>query len=119
MWASANTCVRLSMLHLLHTIFWASDFTRRATYVLGTANVMFFIACLVDWAVICRPFNFYWRNDIKGICGNIQQSMLLVAVFNLILDFLLILLPLPCLWKLRMPTHRKIGVSIVFSMGAV
>ncbi|KAF2787815.1 hypothetical protein K505DRAFT_342620 [Melanomma pulvis-pyrius CBS 109.77] len=43
---------------------------------------MFFLACPVDWAIICRPFNFYWRNDIKGICGNIQQSMLLVAVLN-------------------------------------
>ena len=80
---------------------------------------MYFIACLVDWAAICRPFSFYWRNDIKGVCGNLQQSMLVVAVFNLILDFLLILLPLPCLWKLKMPTHRKIGVSLVFSMGAV
>lgn len=119
MWAASNTCVRISMLHLLYTLFWASNFTRRAVYILVAANLMYFTGVLIDFAAICRPFSFYWRSDIKGRCGNIQLGLLVIAIFNLILDFLLILLPMPVLWKLKMPTTRKIGVSIVFSMGAV
>lgn len=89
MWTASTTCVRISMLSLLHTIFWAGNFTRRATYVLGIANIMFFVGALIFWSVVCRPFTYYWAHRLgaQGQCGSVQKGLLAVSICNIILDF--------------------------------
>jgi hypothetical protein len=119
LWACANTCVRLSMLHLLHSIFWSSRPTSRAIYALGSANIIYLLAVIIEFGAICRPFNFFWSHVKDGVCGDVILGYLIIAVFNCLLDICLIILPLPSLWKLKIPVHRKVGISLIFSMGLV
>lgn len=83
------------------------------------ANVMYITALLIEFAAICRPFHRYWVEEAQGHCGDIQLGIIAAAVVNLILDFLVVFLPMPMVWKLKMPASKKIGVSVVFGMGAV
>ena len=41
------------------------------------------------------------------------------GIFNVISDFAILILPMPCLWKLRMPLKKKILVITVFATGSV
>ena len=39
------------------------------------------------------------------------------AVFNVISDFAMLILPMPCIWNLRMPLKRKILIMATFGTG--
>ena len=42
-----------------------------------------------------------------------------LGVFNLVSDMYLLLIPLPAVWSLQLPTRRKIGVFAIFLTGIV
>lgn len=54
---------------------------------------------------VCKPESYDVEN-VFGFC-------------NIIVDFMLLLMPMPLLWTLHMTRAKKIGVSIVFANGAV
>ena len=56
---------------------------------------------------------------MDGFCIDYGKVTLVVGVLNIIIDFAMLLCPLPELWKLQMPKSRKIGVSAIFVLGAL
>lgn len=39
------------------------------------------------------------------------------GIGNMILDIAVLALPLPTIWKLKLPTAQKLGLAIIFSLG--
>lgn len=39
------------------------------------------------------------------------------AAINMVLDVVIVLLPLPIVWRLQMPTQRKLGITVTFALG--
>ena len=37
--------------------------------------------------------------------------------WNTVTDFVLIILPMPMIWKMQMATGKKLGVAVVFASG--
>lgn len=67
--------------------------------------------------LICQPVAYRWNRTIDGICGDQKRLDLFIAVFNLILDVTVVVLPMPILWGLQMPTKKKVVLSGIFGMG--
>ena len=72
----------------------------------------------------CRPiaatFNYKMRYAPTTVCKIFAPTVTNIFGFcNIIVDFILLIMPMPLLWKLQMTTAKKIGVSIVFANGAV
>lgn len=72
----------------------------------------------------CKPlagaFNFKVRMLPTTVCRISAPRVEKIFGFcNIIVDFMLLFLPMPLLWKLQMTRARKIGVSVVFANGAV
>ena len=76
-------------------------------------------AFIIEEFLICRPLAFQWDKTIDGVCGNQRMAFLVPGVINLVLDLLIISLPMPVLWTLRMRTAKKVATSIVFGIGLV
>lgn len=76
---------------------------------------------LVDTAfeiAMCSPRGKIWNPLMTtGHCYNSNASFQATGVFNVISDFVMLFLPMPALWKLQMPTRRKILMMTVFGMG--
>jgi hypothetical protein len=53
----------------------------------------------------------------NGHCGDLASFGLYTAITTLISDAMVVVLPMPMLWRLQMETKRKIGLSVVFGMG--
>lgn len=51
-----------------------------------------------------------------GQSANVNLAYPSAAVINLVLDMIIILLPMPVLWRLQMPTFDKMAISDIFSM---
>lgn len=68
----------------------------------------------------CIPISGAWTNwdgTFTGHCNNINLQGWTSAAFNIILDLIVIILPLPELWKMKMSIQKKIGIMLMFSVG--
>ena len=117
-WAAANSAVKVSILHLYVSIFPNIAF-RRICYALMAVSALYVVGVILDTFLMCQPFAFNWDHTIEGSCGNQTLALLLTGALNLIIDVAIVILPLPVLWRLQMPVARKLGVSAMFSVGAL
>ncbi|KAJ0417853.1 hypothetical protein BJY00DRAFT_303147 [Aspergillus carlsbadensis] len=117
-WAVATTSVKLSLLSLYLKIFTTKLFKVLA-WTVAACSVMLTIASILVAAFFCRPFAYYWDLSVERAnhCGDDTKLQLSTAVVNMILDFLIVLLPLPILWQLQMSWKRKALLSGIFSLG--
>ncbi|KAI1111253.1 hypothetical protein F5Y14DRAFT_443449 [Nemania sp. NC0429] len=82
------------------------------------ANSGLYVATIVTINLICVPQERIWHRWVPGTCININAFNIFIAAFNLAFDLLILFLPHRIIWKLALTRQQKIGVSIVFSVGA-
>lgn len=83
-------------------------------------NLASLVAVILATALICKPIAFTYNRTIPGgHCGDLISFERFTAVWNLLCDATLVVLPMPILWNLHMQTRKKIGLSIIFSTGAM
>lgn len=68
----------------------------------------------------CIPLAKAWDITItEGRCINVTKLLISNAYYNIFSDFILLVLPLPMVWNLQLPLRQKLGVTAVFSTGAL
>ena len=69
----------------------------------------------------CNPINAYWDTQITNkACVNTLHSFLGTQIPNIILDVVIMVLPLPYLWRSHVTlSSRKVGLLFVFAMGGL
>ena len=118
-WGAANTAVKFSILHLYLTIFPSRTFCR-VCYATMVVSFAYLLSVILETFVLCRPVQYNWDKTIKGTCDkNIMVGYILSGSTNLLLDVIVVVLPMPVLWKLRLPWGKKIGIMAMFSLGAL
>jgi len=115
----ANTFVRLSILEFLRQVFSSVKRFLYVVYFFEAATVAYLLACIIAWSATCRPFKYNWglTPDTPKYCGNLADKFLLSAIFNLVLDVCILVLPMPMLWTLHMSARKKIALTFVFGLG--
>ncbi|KAL4986839.1 hypothetical protein BDW68DRAFT_178432 [Aspergillus falconensis] len=117
-WAFATTLVKLCLLSLYIQIFKSELVFRIFAYIVAALSVMLALSGIFLGIFFCQPFAYNWDRTIEdGHCGDSPKFQLSTAVVNMILDFFIVVLPLPVLWRLQMARKRKIMLSGVFSLG--
>jgi hypothetical protein len=118
-WAASNTCVKFSILHLYMELFPSKRFHK---FCIGTMVVagLYFISVLLETFLLCSPVEFNWDKTIPGSCDpNSMVAYIMAGTTNLLIDVFIVVLPMPVLWKLRLPWPKKIAVISMFSLGAL
>ena len=67
----------------------------------------------------CVPREKLWTPTLPGFCINYPVTLMVVGIFNVCSDFVILLLPMAWIWRLKMSTQRKLGVSSIFAFGAL
>ncbi|KAK7701732.1 hypothetical protein SLS64_010180 [Diaporthe eres] len=110
--------VKLAVLRFYNRIFAPSAWVTWSVRVTAAAVIMWMISVVLETFLLCRPLAFNWDTTIPGgSCGDRNAVFVIAGVTNMITDFMVLLLPLPCILKLQMPSGQKFGLLIVFSMG--
>ncbi|KAI6083235.1 hypothetical protein F4821DRAFT_245226 [Hypoxylon rubiginosum] len=116
-WVAATSLVKLSVLFFYIAIF-TMPMIRKAVFTVITLIIALVVAVLVETFFLCRPFEFMWDKTVAGgVCGNIKDAYLSTAIVNLVIDLAVVFLPMPVLWKLQMPTGKKVAVSAILGLG--
>lgn len=82
-------------------------------------TMLWCIGELLTVFLMCRPLAYNWDSSIDATCGNVLGGYLSVHIFNFVIDLIIALLPAPVLWKLQMPKGKKVGIAIIFALGAL
>ncbi len=111
---------KLAILLLYFRIFQVSKAMKWAIH-----SVIFVLAiqCLVTlFASIfrCKPRTKAWDPAIThGRCANALTGATALAVLNAVVDFAILVLPMPLIKKLNLPWKKKLAVLSVFMTGAL
>ncbi|OTA58383.1 hypothetical protein K449DRAFT_303969, partial [Hypoxylon sp. EC38] len=95
-------------------VFWAS-------HILIWVNITAYIVTIIIYNVACKPHNYLWNKLISGTCIRIDAAggNISLSAFNLVTDFLILLIPQKTIWSLHMSTKKKIGISVTFAVGTI
>lgn len=66
----------------------------------------------------CTPFAYNWdKKNIDGHCVNLVAFFRWNGICNLLLDFLVLVLPIPMVWRLKIASRQKLELSGIFLLG--
>ncbi|KAI0003426.1 hypothetical protein F4779DRAFT_602043 [Xylariaceae sp. FL0662B] len=117
-WVTLVTLVKLSILHFYLQVFRQPVFKRVVYVVMGLCGA-FWIGGFFGTALFCIPPSKLWYPDTPGHCGASSKMYTGCATSDLGIDVIVISLPMPVLWRLQLPTAKKIALTFVFGLGFV
>jgi hypothetical protein len=109
-------CVKCSILMLYNRIFRVLAL-QKTLIALGVMVLIWALTAFFCSVFLCYPIAFNWDPTIKGRCIDYGKVTLVIGIFNIFLDFALLTVPMPSVWKLNMSTRRKFLVSLIFAAG--
>lgn len=113
----ATVFVKLSVLALIYEIFSANRGMRIACIAMFSLVCVWGLALLLTTSLLCRPIAKNWNPELPGSCGSQAEEVIAFAGANMVIDFLITLMPLPVLWTLQMSFKKKVWISVVLSLG--
>ena len=115
-WSTATAAFRLAILLLYKEVF-PTTIVRYGSVTLMVIVIANELQCIVVDLLLCRPIRASWDITIDRQCGNILKAEISSAVINMILDIVVTFLPLPVIWQLQLPQHKKWALTGAFSVG--
>ncbi|CAI6330562.1 unnamed protein product [Periconia digitata] len=80
------------------------------------------IAFTFAWGFACHPIKGFWSfpyGSDEGPCVDTWKLNSVMAISDTIIDVIILLVPVPLVWRLRMSTSRKLAVILVFFLGGL
>ncbi|KAF7512747.1 hypothetical protein GJ744_000314 [Endocarpon pusillum] len=118
-WTLATILCKLAILWLYTQIFTTRKF-KLAAYTLMGVTVSYAFIFIPIFFTQCKPVHAAWDPVLSlTSCRPITRQEFASVAINMALDLAVVILPLPVVWSLHMPTRKKIAVSLMFSLGLV
>ena len=114
--------IALSILAILlfYSRIFPTKWMRMAVYITSAWNTVWTISTVLVTIFACGPVERIWNPErYGGHC--IDQSVFYFtrSLISTLTNLVVLLLPLPIVWKLQVSTSRKLGLTISFSIGAL
>ncbi len=111
--------IKLSVLLLYRRLFVGPIF-HRYSLAMCVVIVLWSLSFFFAFAFECgTDIAHSWTSvtTIKAYCDNTNALTLGFVVSDVITDFMILIIPLPIVWRLQMSTAHKIGLTGVFLLG--
>ncbi|XP_014550951.1 hypothetical protein COCVIDRAFT_20708 [Bipolaris victoriae FI3] len=116
LWNATVCFSKLSVLLMYPALIPTSSILKR-TRVLGTLIITWNVADVITALLICRPLAKNWNFTLPGICGSQPAFYFAMGLVNLLTDAVIIVLPMPYLYNLRLAWHEKLAAMALLSVG--
>lgn len=110
---------KLAILAIYMRIFTTSLY-RYTCWALAVFLIVNWVTFTVAAFLMCTPFEYLWNKTIPGgHCLDLKLLFLWSAFPNIVTDLVMLVLPLPVVWKLNTSRNTKIGLTITFVTGSM
>lgn len=107
---------KLSLLCMYYRIF-RFPFFKKQVICVGAYVVIWAVCVSFLFTFICVPVEKLWHPDIEGRCVSELGVWLANASSTIFSDVIILLLPIPQVWRLQLKTFEKVGLTLVFGLG--
>lgn len=115
---ASATAIKTSLILSYYRIFWIVRWFKWECLAAWIIVVLYFVVDLLVGALECSPVPFFWDKSIAGgTCIDQDQFYRWNGVANLLIDFMVLTLTLPLIWRLKLKARQKLSVSGVFLLG--
>ncbi|KAF8241724.1 hypothetical protein K440DRAFT_608226 [Wilcoxina mikolae CBS 423.85] len=84
-------------------------------------QLAFAAASVITFSCICNPVNAWWELELRVQgCPTFMQTMVLyvgLRTVTVLCDIIMLLLPIPMVWRLKLPLRQRMGLVGIFSLG--
>jgi hypothetical protein len=116
MYGAAKLSILIFYLRLLKHP--AHQKVRRGVWVLMALVVAIFIGTMVWPLTFCDPPGKMFNISMPGTCNHIDDIQLVMQpAFQALTDLLILLPPIPIVWRMHFSTTQKVGIIVIFSIG--
>lgn len=119
LWGVAIPIIKVSILLLYTRIFGVLSYFRYTAYILGVFSVLCGIMVVFVVSLTCRPLKYTWDKSGEGSCINATVFYIIGTGFNVITDFMVLLLPLHAVWYLQSSIQQKLQLTGIFLLGSL
>ncbi|KAL1867792.1 hypothetical protein Plec18167_008538 [Paecilomyces lecythidis] len=109
--------VKTSIMLFFFRIFGTKRSFRISVAVVMTIVWMWAISVVLETLLLCRPLAYNWDTTIDGVCGERNATFVAAGTLNLVTDLMVMALPIPHIWKLKLSVAKKLALCLVFCMG--
>lgn len=118
---AAQATNKISILLFILRIFPDKEFRK---YIYGTMGLVgaYGFAFIMATAFQCSPPNHSWLQldaTHSGSCNNINLQGWFSAIFNIVIDLIILALPLKHLYRLNISMKKKLMIMLMFSLGVL
>jgi hypothetical protein len=78
-------------------------------------NIACAIAAYIGPFVICRPRIWLWNSSVR--CGDQRTFYLWYITQSLLLDVVVVVMPMPLLYRLQVSVFKRVSLMLIFGMG--
>lgn len=123
--------IDLSLIKLSFLLFYSRVFIYDSKNIRSPRNLSIYLLMFIVilWGFgfsitilsACRDdFRARWiSSKFEAKCINTFLMLYALAISDFVIDVLIILLPIPMIWKLHLEPSRKLGISVVFLLGSL
>ena len=96
---------------------------RKLLYITQVLVIVWLIAAVIPGIYRCHPIDDMWNPlifsgpDVRIHCIDENAYYVSTSVFNVALDFWILVLPLSIVWTLQLSRSRKAGLIAIFLLG--
>lgn len=88
-----------------------------ATKLAAVLVVLWALAATLTALLICRPLAYYWDQTLDGSCSDMVLTYQIAGSLNIATDVIVLLLPLPYLFRLELALQTKLALVATFAIG--
>lgn len=94
-------------------------YTRWVSYAVGVIVAIHAIIVIFITIFQCKPISALWKEIVRTNCVNTQVFFEYSSFPNFITDIIMLVTPLPEIWRLNTSKNMKLGVTITFLTASV
>ncbi|KAI8953115.1 hypothetical protein F4801DRAFT_598480 [Xylaria longipes] len=119
--------VTLPLLKASILLEWTRLFVPRGTrnvfwllcVILVGIQLSFLVASVFALSFACIPYQRNWDFTVPGKCIKKSELEITSAAIHFASDIVILILPQKVIWSLHMSLKKKLGVSVIFSLGVL
>ncbi|KAK8069630.1 hypothetical protein PG994_006246 [Apiospora phragmitis] len=116
-WATSLAFTKISIL-VLYCRICTLRFFAIVAWATSAVILLWVILVVVGSLAICQPVAFNRDQTITGgHCGDPVKLWLSHGILNIVTDLVVLLLPMPVLYRLQMVLYKKVVLMLTFGMG--
>ena len=119
LWPMSIPFVKISILSLYVRIFGGVTYLRRMAWVLSIFTITWAIMVVLVVAFQCVPSEASCNPKVRGRCINFAAFSIAGSVPDVLVDFIMLVLPMPAVWKLQKALAERISLMAIFALGSL